>query len=66
MIKAYSIFNGQITYAPADSKWTAVASVTNITNKFYYYQLFNGGAVNVSSNVVPPREFFLRVRRDFY
>ena len=65
-IKGYSIFNGQITYAPNDSKWTAVASVTNITNKFYYYQLFTGGAVNVSSNVAPPREFFLRVRRDFY
>ena len=40
--------------------------MTNMTNKFYYYQLFTGGAVNVSSNVAPPREFFLRVRRDFY
>lgn len=64
-IGAYSIFNGQITYTPNDSKWSTVFSVTNLTNKFYYYQLFTGGEVNISSNVAPPREFFLRIRRDF-
>ncbi len=64
-IGAYSIFNGQITYTPNESKWSGTFSVTNMANKFYYYQLFTGGAVNVSSNVAPPREFFLRVRRDF-
>jgi iron complex outermembrane recepter protein len=65
-IGSYSIFNGSLTYTPNESKWSAVFSVTNMANKFYYYQLFTGGAVNVSSNVAPPREFFLRVRRDFY
>jgi iron complex outermembrane receptor protein len=65
-ISSYSIFNGSLTYTPDQSKWSAVFSVTNMANKFYYYQLFTGGAVNVSSNVAPPREFFLRVRRDFY
>jgi iron complex outermembrane recepter protein len=64
-VNAYSIFNGQISYTPKDSKWSTVFSVTNLTNKFYYYQIFGGGLVNISSNVAPPREFFLRVRRDF-
>jgi iron complex outermembrane receptor protein len=64
-VNAYSIFNGQISYTPKDSKWSAIFSVTNLTNKFYYYQIFGGGLVNISSNVAPPREFFLRVRRDF-
>jgi outer membrane receptor protein involved in Fe transport len=39
--------------------------VTNLTDKFYYYQLFNGGAVNIASNVAPPRMFYFSVRRDF-
>jgi iron complex outermembrane receptor protein len=64
-IKGYSIFNATGTYAPNDSKWTLIAAVTNLTNKFYYYQLFGGGAVNISSNVAPPREYTIRVRRDF-
>ncbi len=65
VIPKYSVFNAQATYTPADSKWSFVASVTNLTDKFYYYQLFNGAAVNVSSNVAPPREWFFKLRRDF-
>lgn len=64
-IKPYAIANAQVDYGPAQGKWTATAGVTNLTNKFYYYQLFGGGAINVSSNVAPPREYFFSVRRDF-
>ncbi len=65
-IKPYAIANAQVDYGPAQGKWTATAGVTNLTNKFYYYQLFGGGAINVSSNVAPPREYFFSVRRDFW
>lgn len=65
IIHPYSVFNAQLEYVPPDSKWTATLSVTNLADKFYYYQLFSGGAVNISSNVAPPREFHFTVRRDF-
>ncbi|MEP7243134.1 MAG: TonB-dependent receptor [Gammaproteobacteria bacterium] len=64
-IKPYSIANAQLEYAPVDGKWIATAGVTNLTDKFYYYQLFGGGAINIASNVAPPRQYFLSVRRDF-
>jgi iron complex outermembrane recepter protein len=65
IIHPYALLNGQIGYTASDSKWSAILSVTNLTNKFYYYQLFGGGAVNISSNVAPPREVHFSVRRDF-
>jgi iron complex outermembrane recepter protein len=64
-IKPYALLNGQIGYTAPDGKWSSILSVTNLTNKFYYYQLFGGGAVNVSSNVAPPREVHFTIRRDF-
>lgn len=65
IIKPYAIANAQVDYIPTEGKWTATAGVTNLTDKFYYYQLFSGGAINISSNVAPPREYFFSVRRDF-
>jgi len=65
IIKPYAIANAQIDYVPVQGKWTATAGVTNLSDKFYYYQLFNGGAVNIASNVAPPRMFYFSVRRDF-
>lgn len=65
IINAYSIFNAQLEYDPPDSKWSALFRVTNLTDKFYYYQLFSGGVINISSTVAPPREFYLSIRRDF-
>jgi iron complex outermembrane receptor protein len=64
-LPAQSIYNASFIFKPTDGKWTATVQVTNLFDKFYYYQLFNGGAVNVSSNVAPPREFNVRLRRDF-
>jgi iron complex outermembrane recepter protein len=65
IIKAYALMNGQLEYVPREGKWTATLSVTNLANKFYYYQLFGGGAVNVSSNVAPPREVHFTLRHEF-
>ena len=65
VIKPYSVANAQLEFIPRDSKWTATLAVTNLADKFYYYQLFGGGAINISSNVAPPREYHFTVRRDF-
>ncbi len=59
------MLNGQITYNPTDSKWSVVGQVTNITNKYYYYDLFGGSGFELSGNVAPPREFFIKFKRDF-
>jgi len=64
-IGAHSLWNVGIDYQPKDSNWSAVFSVTNLTDKFYYYQLFNGTVLAISSPVGPPREFSLTVRRKF-
>lgn len=64
-IGAYSLWNAGIEFKPKDSSWSANLSVTNLTDKFYYYQLFNGTVLAISSPVGPPREFSLTVRRDF-
>jgi len=64
-IMPYALTNMQLAYASNDGKWSAIFSVTNLSDKFYYYQLFGGGEVNISSNVGPPREFHFNIRRDF-
>jgi iron complex outermembrane receptor protein len=64
-IGAYSLWNAGIEFKPEDSSWSANLSVTNLTDKFYYYQLFNGTVLAISSPVGPPREFSLTVRREF-
>jgi iron complex outermembrane receptor protein len=65
IIPNYSIFNAQVEYAAPGGKWSAIFKVTNLTDKFYYYQLFNGAQINISSTVAPPREYHFTLRRDF-
>lgn len=64
-INSYGILNAQVSYDPSGSQWSALFRVTNLTDKFYYYQLFNGGQINLSSTVAPPREFAFSLRREF-
>jgi iron complex outermembrane receptor protein len=64
-IHGYSLFNAGIEYKAPDGDWSAILSVTNLTDKFYYYQLFNGTQTNISGPVGPPREFSLTIRRSF-
>lgn len=65
IIHPYSIFNAQIEYDPPDSKWSAVFRVSNLANKFYYYELFGGAVVDIAGVVAAPREFHFTVKRDF-
>jgi len=65
VVPSYSVYNAQLEYDPPGGKWSALFKITNLANKFYYYQLFSGAVLNISSTVAPPREFHLTVRRDF-
>lgn len=65
IIHPYSLFNAGIEYETKDKNWSAVLNVANLADKFYYYQLFNGTVLSISSPVGPPREFSLTVRRRF-
>lgn len=64
-IDAYSLFNAGIEFEAPSKDWSATLAVTNLTDKFYYYQLFNGTVLAISSPVGPPREFSLTVRHRF-
>jgi outer membrane receptor protein involved in Fe transport len=59
------VFNGQITLTKQDSPWSVVGTVTNLTNKYYLYELFTGSTVATAGVVAPPREFQVTVRRQF-
>jgi iron complex outermembrane receptor protein len=64
VIKPYSLWNAQIAFAAAQSNWSATLAVTNLTDKFYYYQVLQG-TLNAQTRLAAPREFSLSIRKDF-
>ena len=60
-----SVFNAQVTVQKVDSPWSVIGQVTNLTNKYYLYELFTGSTVATAGVVAPPREFTVTVRRQF-
>ena len=65
VLPARSVFNARLTYEPLDSKWSGVLAVTNLTDKYYVYDLFTGSGLNTSANLAPPREWSVSIRREF-
>jgi len=64
VIPPYSMWNAQIAYEAPDSDWSATLSVTNLANRFTYYQVMLG-QLNARTHVGPPREWMLTVRKEF-
>jgi len=64
-VPGHTILNGQITYAFADKTWTATVYGTNLTNKYYLYDVFNGSGTATTGNLAPPREWLVEVSRRF-
>lgn len=60
-----SVFNAQITVTRDDSPWSVIASITNLTNKYYLYELFTGSTVATAGVVAPPREYQVTLKRQF-
>jgi iron complex outermembrane receptor protein len=68
IIDGYSTFNGRLTYQRPDGDWTVALAVTNLTDKFYYYNLFGsapqfGGSMK--GTPARPREWALTLSRRF-
>ncbi len=64
-VPAHSILNGTITYEAPGGSWIAEISATNLLNKYYLYDVFNGSGDAVTGNLAPPREWLLRLKRNF-
>jgi len=64
----YTTLNGRLTWDSPDGKWSTSLSVSNLTNKVYFYGKL---ALAVSSlgreqgNIAPPRQWLVTVRRTF-
>jgi iron complex outermembrane receptor protein len=59
--------NARVTWRNADEDVTVALEVTNLTNEYYFYSVFdqrnnNGGRIAAPAR---PREWALTVRKDF-
>jgi len=64
VIKPYAITNAEINFESKDGKWSSTAGVTNLSDKFYHYQVLQG-TLNAQTRLAPPREWTLNFRRSF-
>jgi iron complex outermembrane recepter protein len=64
---AFGVVNARATWESADSKWETALGVTNITNKYYYYNIFDLATFGgwTTGQPAPPREWSLTLRRSF-
>jgi iron complex outermembrane receptor protein len=65
IIGGTSVFNARLSYEPADSKWLMDLTVSNLTDKYYYYAQFSGSGFATTAPVAPPRQYLFSVRRSF-
>jgi iron complex outermembrane receptor protein len=64
---SYGLVNARLTWRPIDGKWTLSGAVTNLGNKLYYTQKFDGltSFGTATGQVGMPREFTVSIRRSF-
>jgi iron complex outermembrane receptor protein len=65
VIPAYSLLNARLTYDSPGREWAAALSVTNLTDKLYYYNFFETVAAGRSGSPSRPREWAITIRRKF-
>ena len=64
----YTLLNGRLTWESPDGLWSVAGSVTNLTNKAYFYgklALAVNSLGREQGNIAPPRQWLLTVRRNF-
>ena len=64
VIGAYSVFNAQLVYKAPSKDWSVSLDVTNLTNRYYYYQVLSG-SFDDQTRVAEPREWKLTLRKTF-
>jgi iron complex outermembrane receptor protein len=64
----YVLSNLRVEYANSGREWSIAAGAENVTNKVYYYNIFDltpFGEPTIEAQVAPPRTWFLQVTRNF-
>ena len=64
----YVLHNARVEYAGPERDWSIAAGLQNVTNKVYYYNIFDltpFGEPTIEAQVAPPREWYLSVTRNF-
>jgi iron complex outermembrane receptor protein len=66
-INAYTLLNGHLTWSSAEDTWQVALEVKNMTDKLYYYGLFDNrsSSQTVLGEPAPPREWAVTLRRSF-
>jgi len=66
-VNAYTLLNGHLTWRAADDAWQVALEAKNITDRLYYYGLFDNrsSSQTVLGEPAPPREWAVTVRRSF-
>jgi iron complex outermembrane receptor protein len=65
-IAGYTLWNGRVTFRPADSMWEGSVEISNMFNKLYYLNAFsNGSNGTVSGEPAAPRRWAVTVKRRF-
>jgi iron complex outermembrane receptor protein len=61
----YILYNARLSWDSANSDWQIAVQALNLTNKFYYMNIFDLAAASggsVTGNPNPPREFDLEIK----
>jgi len=64
----YVLHNARVEYASSGREWAISVGMMNVTNKLYYYNVFDltpFGEPTIEAQVAPPREWYLQVTRNF-
>ncbi len=63
----YSTFDARLTYDSPDGGWTAAFAVYNLTNQFYYVNMFGllSSYGNLDATPSLPRTYMFTIKRSF-
>ena len=66
-VPAYGLLNARVAWDAADKDWEVAVAVTNLTDKYYYNNVFDLSTFGgwTTGQVGAPREWALTVRRTF-
>ncbi len=63
----YTTVDGRVTWRSQGDAWEAAVFVTNLTNKFYYYNIFDSqnSFGTITAQPARPREWAVSIKRNF-
>ena len=66
-VPKFTVLNARLTWRSGDDDWEASVGVTNLTNKYYYYAIFDISSFGgwAAGEPAEPRQWTLTVRRNF-